>query len=56
VQPLFAGVEMKRQKAMLLATLVLLRKSLGDLESIVPNLREFRTRDLSYGARSRAAA
>ena len=36
VQPLFANTDLKKQKAMLLATLVLLRKSLRDLESIAP--------------------
>jgi hemoglobin-like flavoprotein len=40
VKPLFAGTDMKRQKTMLLGTLVLLRKSLRDLDPIVPKLRE----------------
>jgi hemoglobin-like flavoprotein len=36
VQPLFAGTDLKKQKGMLLATLVLLRKSLHNLDAIVP--------------------
>src|SRR5690348_12884283 len=39
VKPLFAHTDLRRQKAMLLATLVLLRKSLRDLDAIVPKLR-----------------
>jgi hypothetical protein len=35
VMPLFAGTDLKRQKAMLLGTLVLLRKSLRDPDAIV---------------------
>jgi hemoglobin-like flavoprotein len=50
VVPLFAGTDLKRQKAMLLGTLVLLRKSLRDLEAIVPKLRELGARHLAYGA------
>ena len=37
VKPLFAGTDLKRQKTMLLGTLVLLRKSLRDLDAIVPS-------------------
>ena len=36
---------------MLLATLVLLRKSLRDLGAIVPKLRELGRRHVTYGAR-----
>ena len=36
VKPLFAGSDMQRQRAMLLAALVLLRNSLRDLDSVVP--------------------
>ena len=50
VKPLFAGTDLKRQKAMLLATLVLLRKSLRDLDAIVPKLRELGARHVAYGA------
>ena len=39
VRPLFAGTDLRRQKAMLLSALVLLRKSLRDLDAIVPKLR-----------------
>jgi len=50
VIPLFAHTDMQRQKAMLLATLVLLRKSLRDLDPIVPKLRELGARHVAYGA------
>jgi hemoglobin-like flavoprotein len=50
VMPLFAGTDMKRQKTMLLGTLVLLRKSLRDLDAIVPKLRELGARHVAYGA------
>ena len=50
VQPLFAGVDLKRQKGMLLATLVLLRRSLRDLDSVVPKLRDMGARHAQYGA------
>ena len=50
VEPLFAGTDIKRQKAMLLSTLVLLRKSLRDLDAIVPKLRELGARHVAYGA------
>jgi methyl-accepting chemotaxis protein len=51
VVPLFAGTDLQRQKAMLLGTLVLLRKSLRDLGAIVPKLRELGARHVAYGAR-----
>jgi hemoglobin-like flavoprotein len=50
VQPLFAGTDMKRQQAMLLAALVLLRKSLRDLDAVVPTLRKLGARHVAYGA------
>ncbi len=50
VKPLFAGTDLKRQKAMLLGTLVLLRKSLRDLDRVVPKLRELGARHVAYGA------
>jgi hemoglobin-like flavoprotein len=50
VEPLFAGTDLQRQKTMLLGTLVLLRKSLRDLEAIVPKLRELGARHVAYGA------
>jgi len=50
VRPLFPATDMQRQKAMLLATLVLLRKSLRNLEAIVPKLRDLGARHVAYGA------
>jgi hemoglobin-like flavoprotein len=50
VKPLFAGTDLHRQKSMLLGTLVLLRKSLRDLDPIVPKLRELGARHVAYGA------
>src|SRR5207249_7401939 len=40
VKPLFAGTDMTRQKSMLLAALVLLRKSFRDLDAVVPTLHK----------------
>ena len=51
VQPLFSATDLPRQKAMLLGALVLLRKSLRDLDAIVPKLRELGARHVAYGAR-----
>jgi nitric oxide dioxygenase len=51
VRPLFAGTDMRRQKAMLLSALVLLRKSLRDLGRIAPTLRALGERHVAYGAR-----
>jgi hemoglobin-like flavoprotein len=50
VRPLFAGSDLRRQKAMLLGTLVLLRKSLRNLDAVVPKLRELGARHIAYGA------
>ena len=50
VRTLFPN-DMKKQKTMLLAALVLLRKSLRDLDAIVPKLRELGARHVAYGAR-----
>jgi hemoglobin-like flavoprotein len=50
VRPLFSD-DMRRQKTMLLGALVLLRKSLRDLDAIVPKLRELGARHVAYGAR-----
>lgn len=50
VVPLFSHTDLKRQKAMLLGTLVLLRKSLRDLDSIVPTLRKLGACHVAYGA------
>jgi hemoglobin-like flavoprotein len=49
VRPLFPE-DMQRQKTMLLGALVLLRKSLRDLDAIVPKLRELGARHVAYGA------
>jgi hemoglobin-like flavoprotein len=50
VKPLFAATDLRRQKTMLLGALVLLRKSLRDLDAIVPRLRELGARHVAYGA------
>lgn len=50
VRPLFPE-DMQRQKTMLLGALVLLRKSLRNLDAIVPKLRELGARHVAYGAR-----
>jgi hemoglobin-like flavoprotein len=51
VRPLFAGTDLRRQKSMLLAALVLLRKSLRNLDAVVPTLRALGARHVAYGAR-----
>jgi nitric oxide dioxygenase len=51
VRPLFAATDLSRQKTMLLGALVLLRKSLRDLDAIVPKLRELGARHVAYGAK-----
>ena len=51
VQPLFADTDLRRQKAMLLSALVLLRKSLRNLDAAVPTLRALGARHVAYGAR-----
>jgi methyl-accepting chemotaxis protein len=50
VRPLFPR-DLKTQKTMLLSALVLLRKSLRNLEGIVPTLRRLGARHVGYGAR-----
>jgi hemoglobin-like flavoprotein len=50
VKPLFAGTDLARQRRMLLATLMLLRKSLRSLDKIVPTLRTLGARHVAYGA------
>jgi methyl-accepting chemotaxis protein len=50
VRPLFP-TDLTRQKTMLLGALVLLRKSLRNLDPIVPKLRELGARHVAYGAR-----
>jgi nitric oxide dioxygenase len=51
VRPLFAGADLAAQKRMLLGALVLLRKSLRNLDAIVPSLRALGARHVAYGAR-----
>lgn len=50
VKPLFARTDLKKQKGMLLAALVLLRRSLRDFDSVVPKLRDMGARHVRYGA------
>jgi hemoglobin-like flavoprotein len=49
VRPLFP-TDMRKQKTMLLGALVLLRKSLRNLDGIVPTLRSLGARHVAYGA------
>src|SRR5512133_1888465 len=51
VKPLFASTDFRRQKAMLLSALVLVRKSLRNLDALVPTLYELGARQVAYGAR-----
>ena len=51
VAPLFAQTDIRRQKKKLLAALVLLRRSLRDLDAVVPALRKMGARHVQYGAR-----
>jgi hemoglobin-like flavoprotein len=50
VVPLFAETDLPQQKTLLLGTLVLLRKSLRNLDAIIPKLRELGARHVAYGA------
>ena len=50
VRPLFPD-DLRKQKTMLLGALVLVRKSLRNLDAIVPKLRELGARHVAYGAR-----
>jgi hemoglobin-like flavoprotein len=50
VQPLFAQVDMERQRQALLNMLLVLRESLRDLDDIVPDLEELGARHVEYGA------
>jgi hemoglobin-like flavoprotein len=52
VRPLFASTDLRRQKAMLLGALVLVRKSLRDLDAILPALHTLGARHVRYGARA----
>ena len=48
VRPLFPD-DLRKQKTMLLGALVLLRKSLRDLDAIAPKLRQLGARHVAYG-------
>ena len=50
VKPLFAGTDLRKQKIMLLRVLGLLRRSLRDLDPIVPILHDLGARHVAYGA------
>ena len=50
VRPLFPD-DMRKQKAMLLGALVLVRKSLRDLGPLVPKLHAMGARHVAYGAK-----
>jgi hemoglobin-like flavoprotein len=50
VRPLFPD-DMRKQKAMLLGALVLVRKSLRDLDRLVPKLHAMGARHVGYGAK-----
>jgi methyl-accepting chemotaxis protein len=50
VKPLFADVDMERQRQALLNMLLVLRESLRDLDDIVPDLEELGARHIEYGA------
>ena len=54
VRPLFAGTDLRRQKAMLLSALVLVRKSLRDLDAIVPTLHKLGARHVALRRPPRA--
>jgi hemoglobin-like flavoprotein len=51
VQPLFADVDMERQRQALLNMLLVLRESLRDLDDIVPDLEELGAHHVEYGAK-----
>jgi len=50
VKPLFANVDMERQRQALLNMLVVLRESLRNLDDIVPDLEDLGARHAEYGA------
>jgi hemoglobin-like flavoprotein len=52
IEMLFGGAHMPSQKQKLLSTLVLLRKSLRDLPSIVPVLQGLGARHVEYGVKA----
>jgi methyl-accepting chemotaxis protein len=52
IAPLFAGTDMDEQRAKLLATLMVLRRSLRNLDGLAARLRELGSRHVAYGARA----
>ena len=51
VKPLFADVDMERQRQALLNMLLVLRESLHDLDDVVPDLEALGARHVGYGAK-----
>jgi hemoglobin-like flavoprotein len=52
LRPLFANTDMAKQRSMLLATLVLLRRSLRNLAGLVPALVSMGARHQGYGVQA----
>ena len=50
VKPLFADVDMDRQRKALLNMLLVLRESLHDLDDVVPDLQALGAKHVEYGA------
>jgi hemoglobin-like flavoprotein len=50
VKPLFADVDMERERQALLNMLLVLRESLHDLDDVVPDLQALGARHIEYGA------
>jgi hemoglobin-like flavoprotein len=50
IKPLFANADLARHEAMLPSTLVLLRRSMRDLDAIAPTLRALGARHAAYAA------
>jgi len=51
VKPLFANVDMDRQRKALLNMLVIIRESLRDLDDVVPDLQALGAKHLEWGAK-----
>jgi hemoglobin-like flavoprotein len=52
VEPLFADVDMDRQRKALLNMLIVLRESLHDLDDVVPDLEALGAKHAEWGAKS----
>lgn len=52
VEPLFARVDMERQKQSLLNTLIVLRESLEDLDDVIPDLEALGARHAGWGVKA----